>query len=266
MAFLQCDFYSEALGMSTSMHVILPQKTRSQIGLKGRVGDGKHPVLWLLHGRSDDHTIWMRRTSIERYVAPLGLAVVMPFANVSFYHNMAGGGAYGDFIDEELPEIARSFFPLSDRREDNFVAGLSMGGYGAMKLALKYPERYAAAASLSGALDAVEFLNSEEPGRISWLRQIFGDDYTAIAGGPADLLAQLEFAKAREGDLPKLFACCGREDFLLHHNHAFVEKAKSLNIPLDYIENTGSHEWGYWDQMIQTVLDWLPLQREGLSQ
>lgn len=242
------------------MHVILPQKTRSQIGLEGKVGEGKFPVLWLLHGRSDDHTIWMRRTSIERYVAPLGIAVVMPFANVSFYHNMADGAAYEDFIEEELPEVARSFFPLSDKREDNFVAGLSMGGYGAMKAALNHPERYAAAASLSGALDAVAFLNDPEPARIRWMQQIFGEGYQDIAGGHGDLLAKMEQLKVKDVDLPKLWACCGAQDFLLEQNHTFVAKAKELGIPLDYIENEGTHEWGYWDRMIQDVLQWLPIE------
>ena len=108
MAFIQCDFYSEVLGMSTSMNVILPQATRSQIGMEGAVGQGRHKTLWLLHGRSDDHTIWMRRTSIERYVASLGLAVIMPQANLSFYNNIIGGARYGDFFENELPELARS--------------------------------------------------------------------------------------------------------------------------------------------------------------
>ncbi len=241
------------------MNVILPQKTQGQIGLEGKVGAGKHPVLWLLHGRSDDHTIWMRRTSIERYVSELGLAVVMPAADVSFYHNMVHGAAYGDFIDNELPEIARSFFPLSDARADNFVAGLSMGGYGAMKLALKFPERYAAAASLSGALDAVGFLSDEDPRRVAWLRRIFGEAYAEIEGGPADLMAQFERARGSGADLPRLFACCGRQDFLLEHSRRFVAKAQELGISVDYIENEGSHEWGYWDRMIQEVLAWLPL-------
>ncbi len=143
MALIQCQFYSEVLGLSTSMHVILPQETRSQIGLEGKQGTGPHPTLYLLHGLSDDDSIWLRRTSIERYVASLGIAVVMPQIHRSFYTNMEQGGAYGTFISEELPTLARSFFPLSAKREDNFVAGLSMGGYGAFKLALQHPERFA---------------------------------------------------------------------------------------------------------------------------
>src|SRR5665647_1599457 len=130
MAFIQCDFYSEALGLSTSMSVILPQQTKTQIGMKGNVFTIKHPTLYLLHGLSDDHTIWMRRTSIERYASELGIAVVMPAVHRSFYTDMANGLNFWTFISEELPSIARSFFPLSEKREDNFVAGLSMGGYG----------------------------------------------------------------------------------------------------------------------------------------
>lgn len=99
-----------------------------------------HPTLYLLHGLSDDDSIWLRRTSIERYVAQMGIAVVMPQVHRSFYTDMAAGGQYWTFISEELPALARSFFPLSAKREDNFVAGLSMGGYGALKLGLRKPE------------------------------------------------------------------------------------------------------------------------------
>lgn len=258
MAFIQCDFYSEVLGMSTSMNVILPQATRSQIGMEGAVGQGRHKTLWLLHGRSDDHTIWMRRTSIERYVASLGLAVIMPQANLSFYNNIIGGARYGDFFENELPELARSFFPLSGRREDNYIAGLSMGGYGAMKLALTHPERYAAAASLSGAVDLQALCNIDEPARQEFMRFVFKDKVSEITGSKADLFQLLADAKANQVDLPKLYACCGRQDFLIEHNRAFVAKCAELDIPLKYTENAGTHEWGYWDKMIQEVLEWLP--------
>src|SRR5690554_3142250 len=137
MALIQCNFYSESLGVSTAMNVILPQQTTTQIGMNSRESGGRHRTLYLLHGLSDDHTIWLRRTSIERYVAALGIAVVMPAVNRSFYTDMHHGAAYWTFISEELPSLARSFFPLSDLREDNFVAGLSMGGYGSFKLALR---------------------------------------------------------------------------------------------------------------------------------
>lgn len=149
MALMRCEFDSEALGMSTSMTVILPQPDPA----RPEPADAGPPVLYLLHGLSDDDTAWTRQTSVERYVSALGLAVVMPQAGRSFYADEKHGNRYWTFLTEELPRVCRSFFRLSDRREDTFVAGLSMGGYGAVKWALRQPERFAAAASLSGALN-----------------------------------------------------------------------------------------------------------------
>ena len=133
MALIQCVFFSDVLGMSHSMNVILPQKAKGIVGMKSRASEGKHPTILLLHGLTDDHTVWCRRTSIERYVSDMGLAVIMPAVHRSFYTDIQNAGQYWTFISEELPVIARRFFPLSARRENNFVAGLSMGGYGAFK-------------------------------------------------------------------------------------------------------------------------------------
>lgn len=126
MALMHVDFFSNALGMCTQMDVILPQQTRGQIGMEGKAGD-RFPTLFLLHGMSDDHTIWQRRTSIERYVADLNLAVVMPTTHLAWYSDTQYGYRYWEYISHELPEICRSFFRgMSDRREDTFAAGLSM--------------------------------------------------------------------------------------------------------------------------------------------
>ncbi|MGZ0655406.1 alpha/beta hydrolase [Coraliomargarita sp. W4R53] len=249
MAFIQCDFASETLGMGVSVNVLLPQTTERSL----------HPVLWLLHGRSDDHTAWMRQSSIERYAEERGLAVVMPAAGLSYYQNIHNGLRYADYIDHELPQVMRSFFPLSQARADNFIAGLSMGGYGAMRSALLYPERYAAAASLSGALDAAAFAGAKEAERIEWMRQVFGEKFHQLRGTQNDLLAQLQRAKDAAVDLPCLFACCGGDDFILEHSRAFEQQCRQSEIPLKYIENEGDHNWAYWDRMIREVLNWLPI-------
>src|SRR2546423_11105424 len=123
MARLRCDFFAETLQLSTSMTVLLPQRTQNQIGLAGQARDTDRPVLYLLHGLSDDDTTWSRRTAIERYAAPLGLAVVMPQVNRSFYADEAYGNRYWAFLTEELPQLVHQFFRLSTRREDTFVAG-----------------------------------------------------------------------------------------------------------------------------------------------
>lgn len=235
------------------MNVILPQVPAAQM-----TRTRKHQVLWLLHGMSDDHTMWLRRTSIERYADAAGLAVVMPAVALSWYQDMAAGPAYRTFMSEELPQIARSFFPLSEHRKDNFIAGLSMGGYGAFQLALSHPDRFAAAASLSGALDIASNVHSRD---LNWQKIVepaYGD-LNKIRGGKSDLLHLAKGVVRSSGPKPALYACCGSEDFLLHNNHAFVAHAKKIGLPLTYEEHPGySHEWGYWDQQIKRVIEWLP--------
>jgi S-formylglutathione hydrolase FrmB len=234
------------------MNVILPQQTRGQVGMRGTNTDGPHPVLWLLHGWSDDHTIWMRRTSVERYVAPLGLAVVMPAVDKSYYCNMAFGPRYWDFVSEELPTLARSFFPLSERREDNYVAGLSMGGYGAVKLAFSFPERYAAAGTFSGAVR--RDWGPAKPDDPHYL--VFGDQPPGAVGNDVYALA----AQARERSpaaLPRIYQSCGTEDFLYRDNLRFREHLLSLDYDLTSDFRTGDHEWGFWDNDVQRFLAWL---------
>lgn len=256
MAFFDCHFFSDSLGVSASMYVILPQTAQKQIGMAASDRGGKHPTLYLLHGLSDDHTIWLRRTSIERYASAMGLAVVMPAVNRSFYTDMPNGHKYWEFVSEELPALAQSFFPLSARREDNFVAGLSMGGYGAMKLGLACHERFAAAASLSGVTDIRWPVEHHEGSEFRWL---LGEP-SGLEGTTADLF-HLAKELAESGlEPPKLFQCCGTEDFLYEQNIRFRDHCLSLGLPLTYEEEPGTHEWGYWDVKIRRVLEWLPLE------
>lgn len=260
MAVLRCDFFSDALSVSTSMNVILPQQTRTQIGMAGELPAGPPPVLYLLHGMSDDATTWLRRTSIERYAAPLGLAVVMPQVQRSFYHDEVYGGRYWTFLSEELPQVVQSFFRVSDRREDTFVAGLSMGGYGAFRWALRQPERFAAAASLSGALDVARRGGGKaRPEDPRMAERLFGDG--PVAGTDADLLHLV--AESDPAGLPALRAWCGTEDVLLGDNERFATAAEEAGVPVELLTGPGEHDWAYWDDRIVDVLDWLPLTRSA---
>ncbi len=259
MARFRCDFFSEALGMGTSMTVLLPERTSAGIGMADSATAGDPPVLYLLHGLTDDDTIWTRRTSIERYVAPLGLAVVMPQAGRSFYADEAHGNRYWTFLSEELPAVCHSFFRLSDRREDTFVAGLSMGGYGAVKWALRQPQRFAAAASLSGALNVAHRRHHPtSPMDPTVWHTVWGD--RAVAGADDDTVALLERAGT---DLPALYVACGTEDFLHEDNTRFVDTARRRGVPVTVDFSPGDHDWAYWDAKIQDVLAWLPLRRDG---
>ncbi len=243
----RANFFSETLGVSTSATILLPQSSGGQIGLQGTVRE-KTPVLYLLHGYSDDDTIWLRRTSIERYASDRGLAVVMPDAGTSFYCNEVHGRRYWDFVSEELPNLVASSFNVSTAREDTFVAGLSMGGFGAFKLALNQPERFAAAGSLSGCLDMVHSLRSPDMGLFS---PIWGEQ--PIQGTPDDLVGLVRAADP--STLPRLWTTCGTQDGLVGQNKSFLAAAQAAGVAVTSEWREGDHEWGYWDTTIQTFLE-----------
>ncbi len=249
-------FFSDTLGFDTSMYVLMPRRTLSEMKSKRTP---KVRTLYLLHGHSDDHTAWQRYTSIERYAEGLNLAIVMPAVHLSFYNDMAHGGKYWQFISEEVPAVVREMFSLSSARKDNFVAGLSMGGYGAFKMALTYPERFAAAASLSGALDIRSVLNPRHrPNNKAWQAEMYAvfGDISKVPGSKHDLMTLVK--KVAKGSIkPRLYQCCGTQDFLHEDNIRFREAVAKLPLDLTYEEGPGEHNWAYWDMMIQNVLKWM---------
>ncbi|MDF2657717.1 MAG: esterase [Paenibacillus sp.] len=249
MAFMQCSFSSDTLSIGVSMNVILPDPKPGQT-------DRKLPTIYLLHGLSDDHTAWTRYTAIERYARTKNVAIVMPAVNRSFYTDMASGYPYWTFVSEELPAKARAFFPLSDKREDTFVAGLSMGGYGAFKLALRRPDLFVAAASLSGALDLAD-------GPERWSRD-FGYIFGQVDRIPEqdDLFRLAEKVALSDGPKPKLYQACGTEDYLYPHNQRFLAHARNVGLDVTYEEGPGLHEWSFWDSYISRVLNWLPIRSD----
>jgi putative tributyrin esterase len=253
MAFFDCHFFSETLGLNCSAYVIVPQRPAEAAGRR------LHPTLYLLHGLSDDHTNWLRRTGIERYAAARNLAVVMPAVARSFYQDMASGPRYWTFLRAELPALMRQFFPLSAERADNFTAGLSMGGYGALRLALACPESFAAGASLSGALDYAGRLRrapvtNARVSRAEWLA-IAGTD---LSPGDSDLYPLATRAAAR-AERPALWLDCGTEDELLPDSRALHAHLDTTGYAHHYEERPGQHDWNYWDAQIQRVVEWLPI-------
>ena len=244
MALFQTGYYSGALGKQAAFNAVFPDNIIA--------GDKKFPVLYLLHGLSDDHSIWLRRSCIERYASDYGVAVIMPDGGRSFYTDMKHGGNYFTAIAEELPAFVERMFPVSTRREDTFIAGLSMGGYGALKIALRYPEKFAAA----GIMSAVTDIAGKFSGKVFQLemwRDIFGSPEEAAADGN-DLFVLAQKAAALP-QYPRVIQFCGQDDFLLEDNRKLNAALENLQWK-DYFyrETPGAHSWAYWDRHIQDIL------------
>ncbi len=257
MPLLHVNYYSSVLQMQMWMDVILPQKTTWKPEVRP-----PYQTLYLLHGLSDDHTIWQRHTSVERYAEKYNLAVVMPFTARGFYTDMDRGPRWWTHVSEELPEICRSMFPLSDRREDTFAAGLSMGGYGAVKLGLRRPDVFSAAAGMSGAYIGRAFhaaMRAEDypPGFLDEMELVFGRDVK-----PEDDSYSLLEAAARSSPRAGLFLCCGTSDPLFPQCAAFRDCAVRLGFEVKWSEKQGAgHTCDYWDETLPEVLRWLPLRK-----
>jgi S-formylglutathione hydrolase FrmB len=239
MAFATIHYHSRSLNKASSFNVIFPET---------REGDGRWATFYLLHGLSDDHTIWMRRTSIERYVAGLPLVVVMPDGGRGWYTNAVEGDAYEDDLIKDIMGLVERTFPVKAERAGRAIGGLSMGGYGAVKLGLKHPEMFASVNSHSGALG---FLRDPDRGRqlSPEFARIFGPK---PGGGPEDPFAIVE--RVDHGLLPALRIDCGTDDFLIAQNRAFHDHLGRMHIAHEYEEFPGAHTWDYWDRHVQGAI------------
>lgn len=266
MALIQCKLFSKELFRSVNVNVCLPTPDSNNCFFESdtrfpKEGE-KYQVLWLLHGFSADESDWQRFSRIESYAQEKNLAVVMPDGYNSMYANNPWGGNYYNYVAHELPGMLRSILPLSARREHNFIAGLSMGGGGAFKIAIANPEQYAAAASLSGGLRPLTDLNT--PGPVSaytdaWRKSVYGMNNEYYDPEQHDIETILKKQVEAGVRLPRLYQCCGTEDFIYQSNVAFRDYVRSLGVELTYEEGPGVHNFDFWDPYIRKILDWLPL-------
>lgn len=240
MAHLRCDVKSEALGMNTSLEVVLPDA--------GRLKDA--PVIYLLHGLSDNCTGWTRYTAIERYARDKGAAVIMPEVQRSFYADMALGPNYFTYVSKELPQLCAHFFGLSARREKNYIMGLSMGGYGALRCALANPKQYAGCASFSAV--------TEMDSRAARADEQFGKELQAIFGVdrrvPPEASLQALLAKRKAFQLPEFFITCGEQDALYPENCRFAEALEKKGAAVNFSHWPGEHTWDLWDKSVELAI------------
>lgn len=239
MAFATINTFSRSLQKASSFDVVFPDDPAI-----GRPWS----VFYLLHGLSDDHTIWMRRTSVERYVAGLPLVVVMPDGGRGWYTNAKEGFAYEDDLIKDVVGLVDRTFPVKAERGGRCIGGLSMGGYGAVKVGIKHHEMFASLNSHSGAVGIMH-----DPERVKSL----GDEFTRIFGksptdGPEDPFSLVK--SVDHGRLPAMRIDCGTDDFLLAENRAFHKHLTDLHVAHEYEEFAGGHDWAYWDKHVQDAI------------
>ncbi len=251
MAMFTGNIYSKALLMDTQLSVIVPHDGRFY------EGQGNPKTLILLHGLSDNSSVWYRRTAIERYADKYDLTVIMPEVQRSYYNDMLYGHKAYTYIAEELPELIESMFKTSIAREDLMIAGLSMGGYGAIRCAFGNPERFGYCGAFSGAYDIKELLNLSVDaapvieGFQQDVQAIFGNEMMVPKEATIPYILQ---QAATNQDLPKLYMTCGTEDFLYPTNIKIRDLCKKLHIDMMYEEWSGGHEWSFWDDSIEKML------------
>lgn len=248
MALFRIDHVSDAVKLNLPLNIILPDP--------GRIADvpvAKRKVLYLLHGLGDDASAWQRYTCIETLASAYGLVVVMPSGGRSFYTDQPNGQKYFSYLTEELPHYLEDVFGLKPGRENTWIAGNSMGGYGAMRAALLYPERYAAAASFSGALSLqILALLPNDPRRDEFAL-LFGD-LDKLSGSEHDPVTWLQRAAQHPDRAPRLFLYVSRQEDIYPLSGMFHTACQSLGMRSEYHEEDGAHDWLFWDSQIRLFL------------
>ena len=269
MAFIQMNLLSKTLMRTVPVNVILPVDKMVFPGMPVRE-DKPYKTLYLLHGVFGNYTDWVCGSRIQRYAEEHDLAVIMPSGDNAFYVDQpAGNNFYGEFIGKELVDITRKMFPLSHKREDTFIGGLSMGGFGALRNGLKYSETFGRIISLSGALhleemtsrtkDAPFFIESK-----SYAEACFGDLTKVLESDKNPRWLVKELKKAGK-ELPKIYMACGDQDHLLPVNQDMADFLKKQGADVTFEIGPGNHEWDFWDTYIKKAIGWLPAEESGLG-
>ena len=251
--YMQAGFYSAALEMTAHVDIVMPQEMWSA-QKQDFDAPKEYPTLYLLHGYSGDHTSWQRASAIERYAADLGIAVVMPGVERSWFSDTKYGYKFLTYLTKELPHfLAAHYRCFSQSRETTFVAGLSMGGYGALKLALHCPERFSQAVALSSAFDIVGRAKGATPETKGFWQGIFGDA-NEIENSENDVWYLAQKIQKEGKPLPKIHLSCGTEDWRIGESRKMRDWLLSLGYEVFYSEGPGDHNWGYWDEQIALAL------------
>ena len=271
MALITLNFESQYLGNNHNVGIIMPDRDRDTMARDFYSSGKKYKVLWLLHGTFGDYSDWIRKSMIELYASERDLIVVMPSAMNSNYANwpsFSTGYDMFDYLTEELMPLVYGWLPASDKREDNFIAGLSMGGRGTFVYAFNHPELFAGAAILSA--NPYDFRKLREKGTGMWERM--KKSAVNFEGGEEEFIDSYQNSvkvlreQVKKGAvLPKLFIGAGEEDRMIMDD---MPETKALLEELgikDVMYHTApglAHEWRYWDMAIEKALDFFGIEKK----
>lgn len=262
MARMQVTYYSQALAGQTDFQLVLPNDLPPFLGEENPHHRRPTKTLMLLHGYSGGSADWVTGSCVQELAAQYNLAVIMPNGRNSFYLDREPTGEkFATFVGEELLEYCRSTFGLSRKAEDTFIAGLSMGGFGALRTGLAYSRNYSKIAALSSAL-IIHQLRDMKPedtnpmANYAYYANIFGDLQTARERDcNPEVLVRQKLAAGEK--LPEIFMACGSEDFLIEPNRAFRDFLKASGVPCAYHESPGIHDWKFWNEYLEPAIAWM---------
>lgn len=269
MAIVKVNFFSEALLRYVNFTAVIPIDKRSVDGEKRREKNTPMKTLYLLHGIYGCEYDWLTRSRVARWAQERNLAVIMPAGENKFYSDMkATGDNFGKYIGQDLVDFTRTMFCLSEKSEDTYIAGLSMGGAGALLTGLRYPDTFSRIGAFSSALILEKYPEGNNAcglkDKRSLLETVLGPEENH-KGSENDYYFLAESLVSKGRQLPKIFMSCGLQDGLLDKNRLFHKHLLNLGYSVDYNEENGNHEWDFWDRQLLRFLDWLPVESKNIS-
>ncbi|MEK5480259.1 alpha/beta hydrolase family protein [Paenibacillus sp. FSL R5-0407] len=261
MAFFQVNFYSKTLKRLVSFNALIPVDA-PEIPGQEKMEQGPMKSLYLLHGYSGNHMDWVTGSKIQELSLTHHIAVFMPSGENNFYlDDTDRGQLYAEFIGNELLEFTRNAFPISTKKEDTFIGGLSMGGYGALRNGLKYADNFSGIIALSSALITRNIagipVDFKDPiADYKYYRSVFGD-LNELLGSDKDPEALLLQLKQENAAIPHIYMACGTEDFLLRENREYHAFLIDQGIEHTYVEGPGTHDWNFWNEYIEKAFKWM---------